>query len=76
MEEKPNSLSQIIDNGGGNLRKNNWANGLFSLKSVLARVVKSCVPEYSPFPIKIIEDECIDSPDDEEAAPERLYDGL
>ena len=61
MEEKPNSLSQIIDNGGGNLRKNNWANGLFSLKSVLARVVKSCVPEYSPFPIKIIEDECIDS---------------
>ena len=31
MEEKPNSLSQIIDNGGGNLRKNNWANGLPAL---------------------------------------------
>ena len=59
MEERSNRLSQIIDNGDRNLKKNNWANGLFSLKSVLARVVKSCVPEYSPFPIELVDDECI-----------------
>ena len=61
MEERPNRLSQNIDNGGARLRKDNWANGVFSLKSVVARVVQSCIPEYKPFPYKLIEEECIDS---------------
>ncbi|MBR4899721.1 MAG: hypothetical protein IKZ46_02190 [Victivallales bacterium] len=61
MEERPNRLSQIIDNGGKKLRVNNWANGLFSLKRVIAHIVKACVPEYTPFPVELIEEECIDS---------------
>ncbi len=61
MEERPNRLSEIIDNGGKKLRINNWANGLFSLKSVIARVAKACVPEYKQFPLELIEEECIDS---------------
>ena len=44
MEERPNRLSQNIDNGDGKLRDDNWAKGLFSLKSVVARVVKACIP--------------------------------
>ena len=61
MEERPNRLSQIIDNGGKKLRVNNWANGLFSLKSVVAHIVKACIPEYMPFPVELIEEECFDS---------------
>ena len=61
MEERPNSLSQNIDNGGEKLRNDDWAKGLFSLKSVIARVVKACIPEYTPLPLELIEAECIDS---------------
>ena len=61
MEERPNRLSQIIDDGGKKLRINNWANGLFSLKSVVAHIVKECIQEYTPFPVELIEKECIDS---------------
>jgi predicted transposase/invertase (TIGR01784 family) len=61
MEERPNRLSQIIDDGGKKLRVNNWANGLFSLKSVVAHIVKACIPEYMPFPVELIEEECFDS---------------
>ena len=61
MEERPNRLSQNIDNGDGKLRDDNWAKGLFSLKNVVARVVKACIPEYTQFPLELIEAECIDS---------------
>ena len=61
MEERPNRLSQNIDNGGEKLQCDNWAKGLFSLKSVIAHVVKACIPEYTLFPLKLIEEECIDS---------------
>ncbi|MBR5838634.1 MAG: hypothetical protein IKZ84_08815 [Victivallales bacterium] len=61
MEERPNRLSQIIDNGGKKLRINNWANGLLSLKSVLAHIVKACIPEYTLFPVELIKEECFDS---------------
>ena len=61
MEERPNRLSQIIDDGGKKLRINNWANGLFSLKSVVAHIVKECIQDYTPFPVELIEKECIDS---------------
>ena len=61
MEERPNTLSEIIDNGDGELQYDKWAIGLFSLKSVVARVVKACVPEYTLFPLELIEEECIDS---------------
>ncbi len=61
MEERPNRLSQNIDNGGEKLQCDNWVKGLFSLKNVVARIVKACIPEYMPLPLKIIEVECIDS---------------
>ena len=61
MEERPNRLSQIIDDGGKRLKINNWANGLFSLKRVVAHIVKECIQEYTPFPVELIEKECIDS---------------
>ena len=61
MKEEPNRLSQNIDNGGKKLQCDNWAKGLFSLKSVIARVVKACIPEYMPLPLEIIVVECIDS---------------
>ena len=61
MEERPNKLSQNIDNGDGKLQDDNWAKGLFSLKIVIAHVVKECLPEYAPFPVELIMDECIDS---------------
>ena len=61
MEERPSRLSQNIDNGEARLRKDNWANGIFSLKSVVARIVQACIPEYKLFPYKLIEEECIDS---------------
>ena len=61
MEERPNRFSEIIDSGDGELRYDKWANGLFSLKSVVARVVKACLPEYKLFPLELIEEECIDS---------------
>ena len=48
MEERPNRLSQNIDNGKAGLRKNNWANGIFSLKSVVARIVQACISECKP----------------------------
>ena len=61
MEERSNELSQNIDNGGEKLKSDNWAKGLFSLKIVIAHVVKECLPEYAPFPVELIIDECIDS---------------
>ena len=61
MEERPTRLSQNIDNGGEKLQCDNWAKGLFSLKNVVARVVKACIPEYTQFPPELIEAECIDS---------------
>ena len=60
-KEIPNELSQNIDNGGEKLKSDKWANGLFSLKSVIARIVKACIPEYTLIPLEIIEAECIDS---------------
>ena len=61
MNERPNGLSRIIDNGDKKLKSDNWAKGLLSLKSVIAYIVKECLPEYAPFPVKLIMDECIDS---------------
>jgi ABC-type dipeptide/oligopeptide/nickel transport system ATPase subunit len=61
MEERSNELSQNIDNGGEKLKSDNWAKGLFSLKIVIAHIVKDCLPEYAPFPVVLIIDECIDS---------------
>ena len=61
MKEIPNELSQNIDNGGEKLKSDKWAKGLFSLKIVIAHIVKECLPEYMPFPVELIMDECIDS---------------
>ena len=60
MVEKPNRLARMIDDGGSSLTKDNWANGLFSLKSVVARVVKACVPEFANFTLELIADECLE----------------
>ena len=61
MEDRPNRLAQIIDVGGYSLKSNNWANGLFSLKSVVSRLVKVCIPEYEAFSHELIAEECLDS---------------
>ena len=60
MADIPSILAQIIDNGGGSLKNDNWANGLFSVKGVLSRIVKACLPEYAPFSCRLIEEECFD----------------
>ena len=60
MVDRPNRLARIIEDGGNSLKKDNWANGLFSLKSVIAHVVKACVPEYASFSYELIANECLE----------------
>ena len=60
MVDRPNRLARIIEDGGNLLKQDNWAKGLFSLKSVIARVVKACVPEYASFSHELIANECLE----------------
>ena len=55
-----NGLSWIIHDGSESLKEDNWANGLFSIKSVIAHLVKACIPDYAPFPLEVIVNECLD----------------
>ena len=60
MMDTPNGFSQLITNGDGSLTKDNWAKGLFTIKSVIARLVKACLPDFAPFPEETIANECLD----------------
>ena len=69
MADKPNRLAQIIDDGNSLLKEDNWANGLFSLKAVVARIVKACVPEFAHFSHELIADECLEDYQDNSDKP-------
>ena len=60
MKDIFNGLSWIIHDGSESLKEDNWANGLFSIKSVIAHLVKACIPDYAPFPLEVIVNECLD----------------
>ena len=60
MADKPNGFSQLITNGNGSLTEDNWAKKLFTLKIVIARLVKTCVPDFAHIPEDIIINECLD----------------
>ncbi|MBR4899748.1 MAG: hypothetical protein IKZ46_02325 [Victivallales bacterium] len=60
MTDTPNGFSQLIANGNGLLTQDNWAKGLFTIKNVIARLVKACLPDFAPFPEETIANECLD----------------
>ena len=60
MADMSNDFAKIIKSGNGSLAKDLWAKRLFSLKSVVASLVKACVPEYKRFETTLITDECLE----------------